>query len=81
MQAKSIISEISNMFIIEINKYKIVLLKHRSISEYRQDTKPKRGSEVHISEIRNMVKVLVPKTWVLREQCVRLLGNQEIIVH
>jgi len=50
------------MFIIGINKYKIVLLKHRSISKYRQDTKPKRGREVHISEIRNMVKVLVAKT-------------------
>jgi hypothetical protein len=62
VQAKSVISEISNMFIIGINKYKIVLLKHRSISKYRQDTKPKRGREVHISEIRNMVKVLVPKT-------------------
>ena len=48
MQAKSIISEISNMFIIGINKYKVVLLKHRSISKYRQDTKPKRGREVYI---------------------------------
>jgi len=62
VQAKSVISEIRNMFIIGINKYKIVLLKHRSISKYRQDTKPKRGREVHISEIRNMVKVLVAKT-------------------
>ena len=62
MQAKPIISEISNMFIIGINKYKVVLLKHRSISKYKQDTKPKRGREVYISEIRNMVKVLVAKT-------------------
>ena len=62
MQAKPIISEISNMFIIGINKYKVVLLKHRSISKYKQDTKPKRGGEVYISEIRNMVKCTVAKT-------------------
>jgi hypothetical protein len=62
VQAKSIISEISNMFIIGINKYKVVLLKHRSISKYRQDTKLNRVGEVYISEIRNMVKVLVAKT-------------------
>lgn len=50
------------MFIIGINKYKVVLPKHRSISKYKQDTKPKREREVYISEIRNMVKVLVAKT-------------------
>jgi hypothetical protein len=63
VQAESIIiSKISNMFIIGINKYKVVLPKHRSISKYKQDTKPKREREVYISEIRNMVKVLVAKT-------------------
>lgn len=41
VQAKSIISEISNMFIIGINKYKVVTPKDRSICKYKQDTKPK----------------------------------------